>query len=414
MNNDELKRQVLLMNYDNKKTLTENIDEILSEQGVIKDLVSAGSLVAKELEGVLKTMMADEKVAKQLKNVELSTGGVKTGVRTAEELISAIKLNKLTSSLKGELELAILHSKTTNKTLVDAAASNLVRNQKFLSKYATELSQGQAQYEKALKNAGYSEEAITSIVKQTESIGGKLKSAEDIAKTGKVGETGKAFEGGSKAAEQSSKTTALAKESYIQRFKDKFKEYYNSGKGKLSSLKKKQWFQKGFLKYNKSLGKFVISKRKMLAWAAVAGVTYFAMKDWLNQNGLVEDPNKTDDGGGNGGGGNGGGNGGGGNGGGKTTYSNCTDYPYKKGCQSTVVSEIQGCLGLSTDGKFGPKTEKALTDKGYGTEITKEVYDKIKANCGSSSSTTTTTTINPATNFELTNVDAENASNLFK
>jgi len=411
MNNDELKRQVLLMNYDNKKTLTENIDEILNEGGgVIKDLVSTGSLVAKELEGVLQTMMKDSKVADALKEVELFKGGTKTGVRTAEELISAIKLNKLTSSLKGELELAILHSKTTNKTLVDAAASNLVRNQKFLSKYATELSQGQAQYEKALKTAGYSDEAITSIVKQTESIGGKLKSAEDIAKTGKVGETGKAFEGGSKAAEQSSKTTALAKESYIQRFKDKFKEYYNSGKGKLSSLKKKQWFQKGFLKYNKSLGKFVISKRKMLAWAAVAGVTYFAMKDWLNQNGLVEDPNQTDDGGGNGGG-----NGGGGNGGGKTTYSNCTDYPYKKGCQSTLVSEVQGCLGLSADGKFGPKTEKALTDKGYGTEITKEVYDKIKANCGSStSSTTTTTTINPATNFELTNIDAENASNLFK
>ena len=151
-----------------------------------------------------------------------------------------------------------------------------------------------------------------------------------------------------------------------------------------------------------------------MAWAAVAGVTYYAMKDWLNQNGLVEDTTQTDDGG-NGGGNGGGGNGGGGNGGG-TTYSNCTDYPYKKGCQSTVVSEVQSCLGLSADGKFGPKTEKTLKDKGYGTEITKEVYDKIKANCGgtSSSSTTTTTTINPASNYQLTDIDAQNASNLFK
>lgn len=411
MNNDELKHQILLMNYNNKKTLTENIDEILLEQGVIKDLVSSGSLVARELEGVLKTMMKDSKVSNALKDVELYKGGVKTGVRTAEELISAIKLNKLSGTLKGELELAILHSKTTNRTLVDAAASNLVRNQKFLSKYATELGQGQAQFEKALKNAGYSDEAITSIVKQTESLGGKLKNAEDIAKTGKAGESSKSFETGSKVGEDAAKTQALAKETYFQKFKDKFKEYYNKGKGRLTGLKKKKWFQQGFLKYDKSLGKFVISKRKILAWAAVAMVSYSVMKGWLNDNGIIEDPKKDDTNTGGGSGGSGGGSGTGG----KTTYSTCTEFPYKKGCQSTVVSEVQKCLGISADGKFGPKTEKALTDKGYTTEISKETYDKIKTNCGTSTtSVTDTTTINPATNFELTNLDAQNASSLFK
>jgi hypothetical protein len=80
------------------------------------------------------------------------------------------------------------------------------------------------------------------------------------------------------------------------------------------------------------------------------------------------------------------------------------------------VSEVQDCLGLTPDGKFGPKTEKALIDKGYSKEISQETYDKIKENCGSSTSstTTTTTTINPATNYDLTNVDASNASSLFK
>jgi len=96
------------------------------------------------------------------------------------------------------------------------------------------------------------------------------------------------------------------------------------------------------------------------------------------------------------------------NSGGSTSYTECTDFPYKKWCSSSVVSEIQSCLGLGADGKFGPKTEKTLKNKGYGTEITKEVYDKIKANCGSSSSSTTTTTTIPAPNFQDIDVDPDN------
>jgi hypothetical protein len=179
MENEILKRQHLLMKYDLNSTLTENldnIDEVLLEQGVVRDVVMGGGIAARELEGVLKTMMKDSKVANELKNVSLTDAkGLKTGVRTAEELASAIKLNKLSRSLRGELELAILKSRTTNKTLVDAAASNLVRNKQFISKYSAELAQGQMAYEKALKSAGYSEEAITSIVKQTENVGVKLK-----------------------------------------------------------------------------------------------------------------------------------------------------------------------------------------------------------------------------------------------
>lgn len=80
----------------------------------------------------------------------------------------------------------------------------------------------------------------------------------------------------------------------------------------------------------------------------------------------------------------------------KPVFTKCTDFPYTKGCDSSVVAEVQKCLGISADGKFGSKTEKALTDGGYGTEITKEVYDKIKEKCGSSSNTNTdNTTVDP-------------------
>ena len=80
-------------------------------------------------------------------------------------------------------------------------------------------------------------------------------------------------------------------------------------------------------------------------------------------------------------------------GGGGTTFTNCTDFPYTKGCQSSIISEVQKCLGLSADGKFGSQTQQALIKGGYGTEITKEVYDKIKQKCGSN----TTPIVDPNT-----------------
>jgi len=403
----------LLTNYNVKNTLTENVVSILNEDAFTK-AAREGLIVAKELEGVITTMKADSKIAKELES--LKTGGV----QTADDLLSMLKGNKLSAEAKGLMNTSILKSSTGNSKMLELAAQDLVKSPAFANKYYKAwVEGGKPGLENALKQSGkYSDGAITKIVSQSEKNlttlekMSKVKTGESLGKSGKAGESGKAFEGGSKAAEQSSKTTALAKESYIQRFKDKFKSYYDGGKGRLTGLKKKQWFQKGFLKYDKTLNKFVISKRKILAWAAVAMVTYSIMKGWLNENGIKEDT-KIDDT--NNGGGSGGGTGGGSGTGGKTTYTSCTDYPYKKGCQSTLVSEVQGCLGLAADGKFGPKTEAKLTEKGYGAEITKEVYDKIKANCGTTtSSTTTTTTINPATNFELTNIDAENASSLFK
>jgi len=51
------------------------------------------------------------------------------------------------------------------------------------------------------------------------------------------------------------------------------------------------------------------------------------------------------------------------------------------------------------------KTEKALTDGGYGTEITQDVYNKIKEKCGTGGTTTTTTL--PAPVFQDLDVDAD-------
>ena len=97
-----------------------------------------------------------------------------------------------------------------------------------------------------------------------------------------------------------------------------------------------------------------------------------------------------DDDGGNGGGGNGGGGNGGGN---SDSYKVCDSFPLTKGCSGSKVSEFQKCIGVRADGKFGPKTEQGLKDKGYDITVTQEVYDKILKNCGSSNSDNKTSTV---------------------
>jgi hypothetical protein len=62
----------------------------------------------------------------------------------------------------------------------------------------------------------------------------------------------------------------------------------------------------------------------------------------------------------------GGGNSGGGGGSKTGGYKPCTGT-YKKGCKSDVIAKVQGCLSLVTDGKFGPKTQAALSAKGFET-----------------------------------------------
>jgi uncharacterized membrane protein len=62
------------------------------------------------------------------------------------------------------------------------------------------------------------------------------------------------------------------------------------------------------------------------------------------------------------------GGGGSGKGGGSKTggYKPCSGT-YSKGCKSDTIAKVQGCLGLVTDGKFGPKTQAALSGKGFTT-----------------------------------------------
>jgi hypothetical protein len=139
-----------------RMSLIETVMKSLNE-----DLLAAAAreskIVAAELEGYLKMMTRDSKVANEL---------TRAGIRTSEELLAALKGNRLTTTLKGSLELSVLKSNTKNAKLIDLASENLVRNKMFDKKYAAEIAKGQPALEKALKQAGYSDDAITKIVQK--------------------------------------------------------------------------------------------------------------------------------------------------------------------------------------------------------------------------------------------------------
>lgn len=96
-------------------------------------------------------------------------------------------------------------------------------------------------------------------------------------------------------------------------------------------------------------------------WSAIAPIVDDAEEDLANakEEGGGEGGKKT-------------GGGGSGSGGG---YKSCSGS-YTKGCKSDAIAKVQGCLGLVTDGKFGPKTLAALQAKGFSSFTDAEI-DKI-------------------------------------
>jgi len=60
-------------------------------------------------------------------------------------------------------------------------------------------------------------------------------------------------------------------------------------------------------------------------------------------------------------------------------YRSCPEtLPIAKFCKNETIRKVQGCLSITADGLFGPKTQAALEAKGVdGTSITQQTVDKV-------------------------------------
>ena len=421
--NEEIKKIKLLMVYDNSVTLSEQNHKILNEGN---PLLSAFLKSGEELK-LLKSEMTP------FFNDFKSTGSFKGAKKIDDifDIISAAKTSGKESQIVLDLSNVLKKQNGLSKDIVESLSYSLRDSEAFLTKYKTEILSGDinALREKMVSSGKYSEDMINQVTKDLSTSKGKSLAKtkinaglKDVSKETNVLAKEKGALSGelsqyvkqdkvSKVAEQAGMTkeeinawfkenTQVAKNpGYFNRLWTKIK---NTGIDKETRLALKR---QGFMKWDPKMYMWRISWKKVIMWGVVAGVGVYYLVPWLKKQGIFvdvkEDVNKIDDS-------NNGGNTGdntGGNTGGGTNYTACTDFPYKKGCSSTIVDEVQKCLGLPNDGKFGPKTEAKLKELGYGTEITQEVYNKIKEKCGTggTSGTTTTTTL-PAPEFQDINV----------
>jgi hypothetical protein len=71
----------------------------------------------------------------------------------------------------------------------------------------------------------------------------------------------------------------------------------------------------------------------------------------------------------------------GGGGGRRSRYKQCSEtLPIAMFCKNSTIARVQGCIGVTQDGAFGPKTSAALVAKGAdGSSITQATISKV---CG--------------------------------
>jgi hypothetical protein len=173
-----LEKALLMMKYDSKDTLSENLEKInLSEQ--LKSLFGAAerglsNAAATEIKNVLQN------VGKQIQTID---GVVLSG---GDDVVKALKAGKLADDSIRSIRTALLKS-TTNPKIRTKLIDSLLENPQVLSKYAGKT---ENQIKSAFKKLGYSDEAAletaTKIVNKSASGAGVGAAANAAVNTSKL------------------------------------------------------------------------------------------------------------------------------------------------------------------------------------------------------------------------------------
>jgi hypothetical protein len=343
--NEEIQKIIFLSKYNTKNTLVEN--KILLEQvltTVAKDVKLAGSTLAKaEAEAIMGRIAKNPNKYPGLTKIDDVVNGVKAGNPVAIQAV-----------FKG----------TTNPQILNTLATKLINTPAVMNKLVTNAKNQKKSVDAYLRQLGYSDDSINALknadknatyFKPTGGVPGKPTPGKPSGGTKPTGKP-KTKNTSKPSAKNTTKGQNFAKSKRGQKIKE------------LGTWEKvKAHWSKYWMAY--------------IGLGALAAAFWYFFPDGeiddAEVNVEVDDTPVT------------GGGSGSGSGGGSSRWRDCSDFPYTQGCRSEVVREIQSCLKtdangnpLRADGYFGPKTEGALTKKGYSTEVTKEVYDKIKSACG--------------------------------
>lgn len=411
--NEEIKRFIILSKYNTSKTASENS---INEDNV-RGAVDAGR-------GLLKALEADRALSSELRSEieglskQLSKyGGITTKegrqLKTAEEILDAVKGGKLVPAELGRFNMTIFRE-TTNPTISTAIAQDIVKTPTFAKEFGSlERDQAKNLLRNRLKISDSSAETLmkeyesfksiedvklvddvktAENLKASEDLKGSdtVKNAEDIKVVDeelKVANEQKASKNLQKAEKYYQKTREIEEEITMMEAEKRFRE----NRDYLQQLKdEKPNVVLDWLRRNKILkwGKKLISWKFLKTLALITGVGYGVWYLFFKDNGvsvecpdgMVEDP-KT-------------GNcvrkGGGGATGDDETgtipgkpekpikFTPCKDI-YKLGCtdDEDIIETAQECLGLNKSGLFDKETENAVFKAINKRELSKDDLPKI-------------------------------------
>jgi len=428
---EELNRVKLLMNYDSKNTLSENIEIIKLDES--KKIISeqTGKALLKSILGT-----SDEAAAlalKTTKNLKYTAGVTlfndvkiygKTGLSSGDEVMTALIKNTLNKAQLSELAKGLMKTgKATGSlrtTLTNKAADLAVKDAKYANMTQTQVS-------KSLVKKGYDPAIADEIAAKFANKKGLSKISPVKGKTTTTGKgKGKNTTPARKPRVRPGSRTYKPDPSKVTVWQSVKSRIVGLTRGKIFKylliagglyLVYKWWTDEGSAPFPDCISKNIPQEdfEKMVS----DGLDYVLITDtgnttidqngggrffddkkfttgngkysgtWSEKDGGIvisvsgtdysiscEGMSDSDDDNDNGNG----------DGDSVTTYRVCDSFPLTKGCKGGKVSEFQKCIGVSADGKFGPKTEQGLKDKGYDITVTQEVYDKILKNCGKSNS----------------------------
>lgn len=326
-----LHRMKLLMEYDTSKTLSENI--LITEQASLADDV------AKAL-GVLGKGAGDDLI----KASRIVDDAGKT-VSTLDDFSKLAKANKIAPTQLGRVQSSLLKNSTLTlaqkETMLNNYVAQAIKKGRGVGKTSTQISDD-------LVSKGFPKDVA-------DDVGTKLNSHWNANKSGPA-----AF----KPAKVKTTKTGKPKSLKPKKTKNPSPNPADDAakiEDEIAKSGSKPW--PAWLKWGAGLG---------ISAAALWWFFHDSDEVVAVPEDIPEEEPVTDNGGGSGGSG---GTGGGGEGG----YTDCPGPDYSKGCKSEAVRKVQTCLGLTPDGKFGPKTQSALEGKGYPNGFTDSDIDKI---CG--------------------------------